>query len=287
MPRISVIAVIMTFLLGGHSARTFIIINNCHFTVWCDAFENQKEITLNFYLIRPAIYSNMPLDVTGWEAGPGNTTVLSVPNDWQSGRIWGRRDCATPATLGEWTLAGGTGLDNYDGKEKHLSTYEFVQTVLLVSVVDGFNLPMRIETNPKANCSIADCPADVDDFLSQCPDELKGPTNPSGTILGCKSACAAGLAPDQTSMLLNTAFFCREKLNVYLIDSPDCCTGSHNTPATCPPTGVQYYSFFKNNCKNSYVYAYDESSHTALWTCDSTNSPGYTLTFCPASLTMP
>ena len=27
-------------------------------------------------------------------------------------------------------------------------------------------------------------------------------------------------------------------------DSANCCTGSHNTPETCPPSGVQYYDFF-------------------------------------------
>jgi hypothetical protein len=27
-------------------------------------------------------------------------------------------------------------------------------------------------------------------------------------------------------------------------NSPNCCTGSHNTAATCPPSGVQFYSYF-------------------------------------------
>ncbi len=37
----------------------------------------------------------------------------------------------------------------------------------------------------------------------------------------------------------------------------------------------------ENNCPNSYVYAYDETSGTALWTCDSTLKSDYRLTFCP------
>lgn len=61
------------------------------------------------------------------------------------------------------------------------------------------------------------------------------------------------------------------------------------------------FSFYapENACPNSYAYAYDESSHTALWTCDSNLKAGkhsheyynlifthavpqdYTLTFCP------
>lgn len=90
-------------------------------------------------------------------------------------------------------------------------------------------------------------------------------------------------------------------------NSANCCSGSFDTPATCPPSGtcrtslqsflrtggtniflkikkiigVQFYDYFKSNCPNSYVYAYDESSDTALWTCDSDLKADYTLTFCP------
>ena len=53
--------------------------------------------------------------------------------------------------------------------------------------------------------------------------------------------------------------------------------------ATCPPSGVDYYSYFKDRCPDSYVYAYDESSGTALFTCPIANGvgPDYTITFCP------
>lgn len=37
----------------------------------------------------------------------------------------------------------------------------------------------------------------------------------------------------------------------------------------------------ENNCPNSYAYAYDENSGTALWRCDSNLYADYTLTFCP------
>jgi hypothetical protein len=46
-------------------------------------------------------------------------------------------------------------------------------------------------------------------------------------------------------------------------------------------TGVQFYSYFKGNCPNAYAYAFDESSGTALWTCNSGLNADYTLTFCP------
>ena len=39
-----------------------------------------------------------------------------------------------------------------------------------VSLVDGYNLPMRITNNK--NCPVADCPVDLG---PNCPDPLKGP----------------------------------------------------------------------------------------------------------------
>ena len=37
----------------------------------------------------------------------------------------------------------------------------------------------------------------------------------------------------------------------------------------------------EGNCPNSYAYAFDEPSGTALWTCDSGLAADYTITFCP------
>ncbi|TFK52953.1 Osmotin, thaumatin-like protein [Heliocybe sulcata] len=146
----------------------------------------------------------------------------------------------TPATLAEWTLGTNGQPDFYD-----------------VSIVDGFNIPMRISSNE--GCHVADCPVDLN---INCPGPLKGPFDSTGTAVGCKSACSAGLDKNQA-------------------DSSNCCTGSHGTPGTCPASGVQYYNYFKSNCPNSYVYAYDEDSGSALWTCDSSKQTDYTLTFCP------
>ena len=110
---------------------------------------------------------------------------------------------------------------------------------------------------------------------------MKGPFDSTGFPVGCKSACEANLDGNQA-------------------DSPNCCSGSHNTAATCPPSGVAYYSYFskcsagspsdtqllttgpaEGNCPNSYAYAYDESSGTALFTCASSLKADYTITFCP------
>lgn len=244
-------------LAAGVSSRTFTVYNACPFTIWPAMFTD-----LNVGTAIPAFQ-------TGWEAPAYSKVSFTVPNNWKAGRIWGRRNCdfsgnpgsnscldggcnggllcdahtgtgVPPATAAEFTLSTDSNKDFYD-----------------VSLVDGFNLPMRITNN--VGCPVAECPVDLG---PSCPSQLQGPFDSSGSSVGCKSACFANLDGNQG-------------------DSGNCCSGSHNTAATCPPSGVAFYSYFKNNCPNSYVYAYDESSGTALWTCNAALNADYTVTFCP------
>ncbi|KAL6302263.1 thaumatin [Sparassis latifolia] len=230
--------------------------NACPFTIWPAMFTGPG--------------SPLPNYTTGWEAGANSAVSFTVPDNWSTARIWARRDCnfydtnpatqcasggcngglvcdATtgtgipPASLAEFTLGTNGAADWYD-----------------VSLVDGFNLPMSITNN--VGCAVADCPVDLG---PNCPAALIGPFDSTGSPIGCKSACEAGLSSDSRN-------------------SANCCTGIHDTAATCPSSGVEYYSYFKSNCPNSYCYAYDESSGTALWTCDSTLQADYTVTFCPS-----
>ncbi|PPQ92204.1 hypothetical protein CVT25_008978 [Psilocybe cyanescens] len=233
---------------------------------------------------------NVPAYTTGWEAKAYTKVSFTVPDNWKAGRIWGRRNCdfttnpgpnscmtggcngglhcdtrtgtgVPPATVAEWTLEANGNQDYYD-----------------VSLVDGYNLPMRISNNK--GCPVADCPVDLGPKCESAilrlesnmcsrfgqillgPSALKGPFDSSGFPVGCKSACFANLDGNQGN-------------------SANCCSGSHSTPATCPTSGVAYYSYFKSNCPKAYAYAYDESSGTALWTCPSSLKADYTLTFCP------
>ncbi|KAL5478585.1 hypothetical protein ACEPAI_2769 [Sanghuangporus weigelae] len=258
---------------SGAVARTFTVTNSCSFTIW--------------YLFTDLnVAPNVPDQPTGWEAPAGSSVSFSVPDNWKAGRIWGRRNCdfitnpgptscatggcnggllcdshtgtvgcsdlanarmarnaeskSLPVTVAEWTLQSDENKDFYD-----------------VSLVDGFDLPMSITNTVR--CPVASCGADL---AAKCPDPLKGPSNSTGSPLGCKSACFANLDGKPQ-------------------DSANCCTGSHNTAATCPPSGVQFYDYFKGNCPNAYAYAFDEGSGTALWTCDSSLNADYTLTFCP------
>ncbi|TFK31573.1 thaumatin-like protein [Crucibulum laeve] len=242
--------------LSSVAARTFTVYNACSFTIWWIFTD------LN-------VASKVPSYQTGWEAKPYTKVSFNVPDDWKSGRIWGRRNCnfdinpgpnscitggcngglrcdphsgtgVPPATVAEWTLGGNAGADWYD-----------------VSLVDGFNLPMRISNNK--GCPVADCPVDLG---PNCPSVLKGPYDSSGFPVGCKSACYANLDGNQQN-------------------SANCCSGNHSTPNTCPSSGVAYYSYFKGNCPRAYAYAYDEASGTALFTCDGALKADYTLTFCP------
>nr|ALA44964.1 thaumatin-like protein 2 [Moniliophthora perniciosa] len=243
--------------LSSVAARTFTVYNACPFTIWPAVFTD-----LN-------VGSAVPDVPTGWEASAWSVRSFNVPDNWTAGRIWGRKNCdfsksgpdsclsggcnggllcdqrtgtgVPPVSLAEWTLSADPNIpDHYD-----------------VSLVDGYNLPMRITNNK--GCPVADCPVDLG---PNCPAPLKGPFDASGFPVGCKSACFANLDGNQAN-------------------SPNCCSGDFNRPETCPPSGVQFYDYFKGNCPNSYAYAYDESSGTALFTCPSTAKADYTLTFCP------
>ncbi|KAJ7699462.1 thaumatin-like protein [Mycena olivaceomarginata] len=232
--------------------RTITVYNACPFTVWPVLFTST---------------GGRPSQATGWDAPSLTKVSFNVPGDWVAcgdavtatspkprAELVPHRGCnggiecdaktgtgVPPATLAEFKFNGAGNKDFYD-----------------VSLVDGYNLPMRIDNN--VGCGIPSCPVDLG---PNCPDSQKGPFDPSGFPVGCKSACTV------------------DALNGRAADSPNCCSGGHNTPATCPASGVTNYRYFKDNCKDAYAYAYDEASGTALWTCPSDRNAAYTITFCP------
>jgi len=249
----SFVAVSLAMVSAAAAQRTMTVYNACPFTIW------------------PALFTSSggrPSQATGWSAASFTKVTFTVPSDWD-GRIWGRRDCdfstnpgpnscidggcnggllcdvntgtgVPPATLAEFNFNGG-GTDFFD-----------------VSLVDGYNLPMRINNN--VGCGIPSCPVDLG---PNCPAAQKGPFDSSGFPVGCKSACLV------------------DALNGNAGNSPNCCSGQYDTQATCPSSGVTNYAYFKNNCPDAYAYAYDEPSGTALWTCSTNLNAAYTITFCP------
>ncbi|KIK61377.1 hypothetical protein GYMLUDRAFT_581762 [Collybiopsis luxurians FD-317 M1] len=239
------------------AARTFTVYNGCPFTIWPAMFTGVNQATAS------------PAFTTGWEAAAFTHVSFSVPDNWTSGRIWARRNCDFSTNPGPNScLDGGcngglvcnpttgTGVPPASLAEFTLSAGGN-QDFYDISFVDGYNLPISITNNvgcPSPTCAV--------DLGPNCPAPLKGPFDSSGFPVGCKSACDANLDGNPQN-------------------SANCCTGSHSTPATCPPSGVQDYSYFKNACPDAYAYAYDESSESALWTCPASKSAGYTVTFCP------
>ncbi|KAK4387451.1 Thaumatin-like protein 1 [Sesamum angolense] len=223
----------------GSLGTTFTLVNRCDYTVW------------------PGILSNAGssgLETTGFQLQPGATRSFQAQPGW-SGRFWGRTGCSfdpatgqgscatgdcgsnqmecngggatPPATLAEFTVGSGAGQDFYD-----------------VSLVDGYNLPMLIETvGGSGACGSTGC---VTDLNRMCPKELR-----AGEGQACKSACEAFRSPEY------------------------CCSGAYGSPDTCRPS--MYSEIFKNACPKSYSYAYDDA--TSTFTCSGAD---YTIAFCPS-----
>ena len=66
-----------------------------------------------------------------------------------------------PVTVAEFTLSGLNGnIDFYDGKVALFAVKPaLILGRTLVSLVDGYNLPLRIINNQ--GCGVADCPVDL------------------------------------------------------------------------------------------------------------------------------
>ncbi|CAE7187849.1 unnamed protein product [Rhizoctonia solani] len=246
---------IILAVAGSALGRTFTVYNACPFTVWPAIFTD-----LN-------VGTSVPSIENGWEAPAYSKRSFTVPDDWKAGRIWGRTQCDFSTNPGiKSCLTGGcngglvcdsrtgVGLPPVTFAEFTLGANQVDYTD--VSLVDGFNLPVKISNT--AGCKVSECTVNLN---TDCPEPLKGPVDSSGTVAACKSACLAQISPPS--------------------NSPSCCTGDFQTPATCPPSGVEYYSYFKQRCPTAYVYAYDDSNDTSLLVCPSSKKADYTVTFCP------
>ena len=212
-------------------ARTFTIVNADNQTIWVASNRNNSH----------------PLAATGWKLAPGQSTTVVVPSQW-GGRIWGRTGCsfdasghghcqtgdcggvfqcvgsgATPATLGEFSLAAWGGLDFYD-----------------VSMVDGSNLPMYVNisnTSTKDRVSPTGCSSGGCTRPVACPSGPMQVTS-GGQVIACRNACAA----------FNTDTYC--------------CRGSWAGRDNCVPSRwpVDYTAVFKDAEPYAYSYAFDDSA---------------------------
>ena len=231
----------MNILAGNVASATLITLqNNCNYTVWPGTLSGNGPTILD----------------TGFSLTPGLSVQVTAPAGW-SGRFWARTGCSfdgagngkcttgdctgglkctgggvPPVTLAEFTIgsAANGNMDFYD-----------------VSLVDGYNVAMGVRaTGGTGDCQYAGC---VSDLNGNCPEELQV-KDATGSVVACKSACAAFNSPEY------------------------CCTGDHSTTQTCPPTN--YSKMFKSACPRAYSYAYDDASSTC--TCSGAD---YAITFCP------
>jgi len=208
-----------------------------------------------------------------WLGCPSHSSVsFTVPGNWSYGQIWTRRDCdfdknpnpqsclvggcpagvlrcdgppIAPATIANFVLSTDPNVPDHFASLwswlKFLSV--FYISVLAVSLSSGYDLPMIIEND--TGCGVPQCRADLalncqssDKIICDFPLNLTTeymespvplPFSSIGFPVGCNSVCAAHLASDPSN-------------------DPNCCTGECHSAATCPTSGVQYYSYFSEFC---------------------------------------
>ncbi|KAJ7042308.1 thaumatin [Mycena alexandri] len=243
----------MTLIAAAQRSMTVIVINSFH----SESHAAWPKVFVGLFTSAGGV----PSQPTGWETVSLSSITFSLPEDW-NGRIGGRRDCdfsTNPAASS--CLDGGCtgGLICDVNNDTFTPPFTLTESDFVdVSLVDGFNLPVRIDNN--AGCGAPSCPVDLN---ANCPVAQKGPFDSTGTAVGCKSACLI------------------DQLAGNGDNSHNCCTGTHDTPATCPPTGVTNFAYFKDNCPDSIAYLVITTGNTALWTCPSSNKAAYTVTFYP------
>ena len=207
-----------------YSANKFQLINRCSQTIYASIVGDKGR-------------------VDNKRMNSGEQIVYLMPEGW-SGRVWGRKDSDQQLnvnTLAEFTLGKTAGaMDFYD-----------------VSLVDGFNIPVKVtpipgtyrNTNDKYYCGSAGCEHDMN---SHCPQDLQI-KDKANRVVQCMSACT------------------KYRSDQY------CCTGYYSKADTCKPTW--YSQQFKQVCPDAYSYAYDD--HTSTFTCPKYSYVDYYITFCP------
>ncbi|MEZ0112409.1 hypothetical protein ABH920_006431 [Catenulispora sp. EB89] len=198
---------------GGHLIT---IVNAVNQTIWATTNPNAQH----------------PIPQTSWRLDPGQSVTFAVPQGW-GGRVWGRTGCNgsghclsgdnPPATLAELTLDSFDGLDFYD-----------------VSLVDGSNLPMYINTSHRVGTD----PVSADGcYQGACtkPIVCPGPmqVKAAGQVVACTTPCAA---------FGGDAY---------------CCRGAWSGRENCDPAKwpVDYAKLvYKDAEPYAYSYAFDDSA---------------------------
>jgi hypothetical protein len=237
----------MLTAMAMHAQRTVTFINQSSQTVWV-GLQGKLETS-------PGVFVPVNPENGGFrlEANGGSKTISSFPAGWE-GRFWPRTGCNFDANGNGSCETGSCGNGIYcnglTGTASTLAEIKFNgylnQDYYDISLVDGFNLPMRMlpipgtftPTIPASHYAdgTAGCTVDLN---VGCPAELQT-VNSSGKVVGCVSAC--------------TKFHS----DMY------CCTNAYNDPVICKPT--VYSQYFKTACPDAYSYAYDDQKSTFVCT---------------------
>lgn len=225
--------------------------NNCSYTVW------------------PAISSgagSAALETMGFQLRPSQWKLVAVPYAW-TGQVWGRTLCSTDSITGRFTCVTGdcgTGCEDCagGGAAAPITLAQFQMNGVggrdsyVVTVVDGFNIPMMVAPPPGAggddDCATTGCLADLN---GACPPDLRVTSDTAGPV-ACMSACQAFGSPEY------------------------CCTGEHGDPSTCTPS--VYSEAFKQACPLAITYPYDVVA-SSIFSCGGGGDTAitYAITFCP------
>lgn len=120
----------------------------------------------------------------------------------------------------------------------------------------GWGVPVGIKPAGE-KCNAITCTP----TLATCPDPQLVLADSYGQILGCNSACYAGLGDSDQQ----------------------CCKGAFADGSKCTPDLIQFYQYFKEPCRNAYAYYQDsrQGSPTVNYMCNAEGDPGFVVTFCP------
>ncbi|KUJ23589.1 Osmotin, thaumatin-like protein [Mollisia scopiformis] len=262
----------------------------------------------------------------GFELSSGDSKALTVSPDWQ-GRVWGRTNCsfnvagtgasnlngnngagaacstgdcggvlscvltgATPVTLAEFDLAGGTG---------------GTQTFYDISLVDGYNIPLGITYIPGDSASLQDIPPNLTNPACIGTAGWLADPSPSGENgNSTNSTYPVPFESKQTNAMV--ASWCPWDLQVTQPTKPgdgvypypddniqrpifdpclsacsktnspsDCCTGAYDDSSKCSPN--LYATSAKAVCPDAYSYAFDDQTSTFIIP----SGGGWEITFCP------
>nr|BAF98916.1 thaumatin like protein [Nepenthes alata]BAW35439.1 thaumatin-like protein [Nepenthes alata] len=145
-------------------AATFVITNNCPYTVWAAASPGG-----------------------GQQLNHGQTWTINVNAGQTGGRIWARTGCSLSGSNGARCQTGDCGgllhCQGYGSPPNTLAEYALNQYMNLdffdMSLVDGFNVPMSFLPTSNGCTKGPTCTADVN---GKCPSVLKAPG-------GCNNPC--------------------------------------------------------------------------------------------------